>query len=105
MSYTKGEWKVSDYPEPHGGPQVYADPEDPELSEITIADVWAVGEAMDEETLANARLIAAAPILLAACKSVAFHMQVMMGLANSPPLLKELFPVLADAIAQAEGQN
>lgn len=56
----------------------------------------------DEQTAANARLIAAAPDLLEACKDALGAMVAEYG-SNPPPFVSATFDNLRAAIAKAEG--
>ena len=69
--YTPGPWKVNDHP------QNYGDSIETEAGERTVARVEWFGERPTPEAKANARLIAAAPTLLAAAESVEAALRAM----------------------------
>ena len=64
MNHTPGEWIVSKLKNPSGDDNVYVETD----NELVICEVggFVIGP---EEALANARLIAASPALLEACKA------------------------------------
>lgn len=63
--HTPGPWFFPPYPNNHGGNDIFA-----QGGNLVIADTWAIGEFQDNETIANAQLIAAAPDMLAALEEV-----------------------------------
>lgn len=67
VSHTPGPWRVSQF---YGGLSVVADCEEPHMSIFDFAGAGSEGEPWREQTLANARLCAAAPELLAALEEM-----------------------------------
>ncbi len=96
--HTPGPWAVSSRPIPSTRPNLEGwviDPVDPTK---TIATAW--GLKKNGEAQANARLIAAAPDLLAACERMAKHLK-----QNSMPEIQGIACDLFQAIAKAKGKS
>ncbi len=95
MSYTKGEWEVS--PNKHSGSSVKTMVRTKD--DIAICDIY--GGSGLKEALANARLIAAAPELLEACK----HLVSILGDEDEEFYNKHIaaFNMGMDAIKRVEG--
>ena len=93
MADTKHTWTVDKKNKPTGSIAIIKDE-----SQAIIADVWPCGTT--EDSLSHARLIAAAPDLLAACKAAAPYLttQRHADTGETHP-----FYLIKDAIAKAEG--
>ena len=73
MNHTPGEWIVSKLKNPSGDDNVYVETD----NELVICEVggFVIGP---EEALANARLIAASPALLEACKETSVQLSYLI---------------------------
>jgi len=67
--HTKGEWELSETIEMNEW-GTYGIDIDVKHGEREIISIWGSSEGIDDETMANAKLVAAAPDLLSACQCV-----------------------------------
>lgn len=96
VSHTPGPWRYT----PDDGSYI-TDCTQPEWGQRIVAQMH--GDPNKSEVAANAHLIAAAPDLLAACR-IAHR---MLGKTSQPkwPATADVWAVLRDAIAKAEGRS
>jgi hypothetical protein len=88
MNYTKGEWRICPISQP-GWRHLIAT----ESSPIEIAKIYLRGKNPDEESLANAHLIAAAPAMYEALKALMLDYQghnLELNLAQHTLILKAI---------------
>lgn len=94
MTHTKGPWTITG--KPKGWVFVGND------TKQKIATIIVDDEGYGGECVANARLIAAAPELLEACKAARKHYADIVS-AGAPKHVQSVFLMLSDAIAKARG--
>lgn len=104
MSYTPGPWAYRDSVEGFRGDYCVTQGVDP-TGKDELASVWSCGAEGPDEAEANARLIAAAPDLLAACKFACSAIDNYLGKdpEGVDPDMSGACQQLAEAIERAEG--
>jgi hypothetical protein len=99
MNYTPGPWKVSEYPTRQGRCNITNSGGVGEVP-LEIAEAYPMGEYWDDETKANARLIASAPELLEALEQLVEH--VHGTYAYSEPHMEKARVAIAKATGEQE---
>lgn len=105
MSHTQGPWEYAGWGlGPYGGPCVIASVDG---RESVVATCWVAFGMTRDQAIANARLIAAAPALLAACKDLLYVPHVMMNAPGSMigEIRRDAEAKAQAAIAKAEGEG
>lgn len=98
-NHTPGPWKIEDEEASGGWPIIASDGAD---GYIYVAQCEWIGDG-DEQSKANARLIAAAPALLEACKEILRALAFVPGIKGHKEMMEACSSV-GIAIATAEGR-
>ena len=106
MSHTPGPWHWSGDSLTHRQFDIYAPAKSPQqhictVNNLSVEKLWARDA---DQAIANARLIAAAPDLLAALKDAKLWVAQYLSLPNHAPAAECMLRVIRRAIQQAQGE-